>query len=109
VGRERDKGPWVPRSDTETVRHGVLRLLETTPQTLRQLSSALGVPEKSLVPHLEHLQRSLRGSDRHLRVEPARCKHCGFVFAKRERIERPGRCPVCKGESLTEPVFSVTS
>lgn len=103
----REKPPFVPRPEAETVRHGLLRLLEEGPKTLRQLSALLGLPEKSLPLHLEHLQRSLRHEGKHLKCTPAACKKCGFVFVKRTRIERPGRCPLCRGESLTEPLFEV--
>lgn len=99
--------PFVPRAEAETVRQGLLRLLEEGSYTLRQLSGLLGMAEKSLVPHLEHLQRSLHHEGTSLKIDPAVCKKCGFIFAKRDRIARPGRCPVCKGESLTEPLFRV--
>jgi hypothetical protein len=38
---------------------------------------------------------------------PAVCKKCGFVFAKREKLKRPGKCPVCRGESIREPRFTI--
>jgi len=40
---------------------------------------------------------------RHLMIVPAECKKCGFVFAKRDKFRKPGKCPVCKGESIQEP------
>jgi predicted Zn-ribbon and HTH transcriptional regulator len=29
------------------------------------------------------------------------------VFRKRDRLKAPGRCPVCKGESISDPSFRV--
>jgi len=64
----------------------------------------VGIPEKEVYAHLEHVQRSLK---KDLAITPARCKKCGFVFRKRDRLTKPGRCPVCKGQSIEEPMFSV--
>jgi hypothetical protein len=41
-----------------------------------------------------------------VRVEPARCKTCGFVFDA-DRLAKPGRCPACKGSRLYEALVSV--
>ena len=30
-----------------------------------------------------------------------------IVFAKRDRLSRPGKCPVCGSESITDPGFTV--
>jgi hypothetical protein len=53
------------------------------------------------------VERSLHHSGGALVVEPAECFRCGFVFTKRERLRKPGRCPVCRGEVILEPLFSV--
>jgi hypothetical protein len=62
---------------------------------------------KEILGHLEHLERSLLNQGCSLAVEPAECCRCGFVFNKRERLKKPGCCPVCRGEVLHEPLFSV--
>jgi hypothetical protein len=32
---------------------------------------------------------------------------CGFIFRKRDRLKKPGRCPVCHGEHIQDPLFSI--
>ena len=75
--------------------------------TARELSGRVGVPEKQVAGHLEHLGRSLKTAGERLHVEPARCLECGFVFRKRDRLSRPSRCPVCRSEHLDAPRFAI--
>lgn len=95
-----------PPDRKETVRRKILALLAERPLTARQISARVGVPEKEVVAHLPHLQRTAGTLGGRLAVTPAECRKCGYVFRKRERPSRPGRCPLCKGESISEPVFS---
>jgi hypothetical protein len=67
----------------------------------------VGIPEKDVHGHLRHIRETLHRSGRNLNVTPAECVKCGFVFRKRERLTKPGRCPVCHGESIHAPLFSV--
>ncbi len=101
------KKPFVPAQRGETVRQQVVDLLRGSCLTPREISAGVGIPEKEVARHLEHIRRSLQAGDGRLEIEPALCRKCGFAFAKRERLDRPGRCPVCKGESISEPRFSV--
>lgn len=101
------KPPTVPAPRLSSLRQQIASLLEAGPLTAREISAAVGIPEKAVYGHLEHLRRSLHAQPRRLQITPATCRHCGFVFAKRERLARPGRCPVCRGESLTEPLFAI--
>jgi predicted Zn-ribbon and HTH transcriptional regulator len=101
------KPPTVPAPRAETVRLRIVELLRIAHLNPREISAAVGIPEKAVADHLEHIRRSLHGSTEHLKVEPATCRKCGFVFTKRERLDRPGRCPVCKGQSIAEPQFAI--
>jgi predicted Zn-ribbon and HTH transcriptional regulator len=108
--RRRKAGPREPApppQEPETVRKSILALLEDRPCTAMELSAAVRRPEKDVLGHLEHLRRSLRRGNRRLSVSPAGCRACGFVFRKRDRVASPGRCPLCKGESISDPVFRV--
>jgi predicted Zn-ribbon and HTH transcriptional regulator len=49
---------------------------------------------------------TLRHSDCHVVVHPARCRKCGFVFS-REHLHKPGKCPRCKGTWIAEPMVEV--
>ena len=78
-------------------------LLARQPMSARDLAEELGLREKEVVEHLEHLRRSHVA----LAVTPAACRECGFVFRKRERLGRPTRCPLCRSEQIEEPLFEV--
>ena len=93
----------------KTRRQRLVDLLEAGPWGFSELCAELGVPYRVLDEDLRHVHRSLRGSDRDLRVEPARCHDCGFVFEGRDprRFHPPGRCPSCRGERIAEPTFEL--
>jgi len=99
--------PPPPSEERETVRRQILALLSGSSCTAKEISSAVRRPEKEIGGHLEHLRKSLRAEGRRLTQFPAGCRGCGFVFRKRERLKAPGRCPVCKGESISDPSFRV--
>jgi predicted Zn-ribbon and HTH transcriptional regulator len=92
---------------TETFRQAILRELQAGPATAHELSALVGLREREVIPHLEHLERSLRRSDRRLRMTPAECLECGFVFRKRSRLSRPGACPICRSRRIEAPRFSI--
>lgn len=75
--------------------------------TAHQLSAAVGVPERDVVGHLEHLDRSLRREGKRLGIEAARCDDCGFTFEDRKKLGRPSRCPKCRSERVRPPWFYV--
>ena len=91
----------------ETVRQRLRAILEEESLSARELSGMVGVPEREVYGHLEHLRLSLRGSGRELAVAPARCRQCGFLFRKRDRLGKPGRCPQCRQTSIAEPLFRI--
>ena len=91
----------------ETIRRRIRALLEEGPLTAKEISSAVRRPEKEIANHLEHLKKSLHSDGRRLSQVPAECRGCGFVFRKRERLKAPSRCPICKGEAISDPAFRV--
>lgn len=97
--------PPEPKPRGETVREELLRCLGAGPATAHDLSRAVGVSEKDVLSHLEHLDRSLRAKGGRLTVEPASCVDCGFVFRDRARLGKPGACPKCRGTHLDPPRF----
>ncbi|MFA6147015.1 MAG: transcriptional regulator [bacterium] len=101
----RPKKPPTPPEESGTVRQQIRALLEEGPLTALEISSAIRRPEKEIAGHLEHLQKSLHSEGRRLVQVPAECRVCGFVFRKRGRFQAPGRCPVCRGESISDPSF----
>jgi predicted Zn-ribbon and HTH transcriptional regulator len=105
--RARKRKEPVPAERGETLRQSIRALLAGPPLSLKEISGEVRISEKEVLGHLEHLERSLPNLGCALAVEPAECGRCGFVFSKRERLKKPGRCPVCRGEVIHEPLFSV--
>ena len=92
---------------SQTVRQMMIEILRHGPVSAKDMSALVGLPEKDIFPHLEHIRKSLHhGPDRML-MEPARCKSCGFVFHKRERFSKPGRCPACRRSFIDDPCFRI--
>jgi len=97
-----------PAPRDRTIREAIRGILaDGAARTLRELSQEIGVSEKVLPHHLEHLDRSLRREGRPLVLEPPRCLDCGYAFSDRTRFRKPGRCPKCRGTHLSAPEVSL--
>ncbi len=105
--REKPKEPFIPPETHGTIRQEIVAELLQGPCSARDLSAAAKIPEREVYGHLEHIQKSLAASKQQLFRMPAECKKCGFVFVKREKFKRPGKCPVSRGESIREPRFAI--
>ena len=90
---------------SQTIRQQIVALLEARPMTPRELAQAMGLKEKELDDHLAHIQRSLVSKRKKIRVRPAECPTCGYVFDNRRRLAPPGRCPACKATRLEPPAY----
>jgi transcriptional regulator len=102
----RGTGP-VPADRSETIREAIASALRAEALTSRELSERVGVAEREIGPHLEHLARSVRARGEQLVLEPPRCLGCGFVFEDRARPTKPGRCPHGRATRITPPRFSI--
>lgn len=105
--KKRPKEPFIPEEKHDTVRREIVALLQCDELSAREISAEIGISEKEVPGHLEHIRMMLHGSGSGVRITPASCRKCGFVFKKRERFTRPGKCPVCRGEQIEEPRFSI--
>lgn len=93
-----------PPERTATVRTRIREALaDGHSVTLKELSGLVGVSERDLPGHLEHLAKSVEADGRTLVLEPARCIACGFTFEGRQRFTRPGKCPDCRGSRISPP------
>ncbi len=101
------KEPAIPPEQYYTIRQRLIELLADRPLSTREISVAVHISEKEVGAHLEHLRRTLQAEGRMLVIIPATCRSCGFVFSKRDRLKKPGRCPVCRKESIEEPRFGI--
>lgn len=88
-----------------TIREQLIALLGQGPLGVRELSQLVHQSEKEVYDHLLHIRRSLRAEGRRLEIAPAECLACGFVFADRDRLHPPGRCPRCRASRIRRPRY----
>jgi predicted Zn-ribbon and HTH transcriptional regulator len=101
-----DESEFFPdiREGVLTIRKRIAQLLKAGEFTARDISRILHISEKEVYEHLPHVEKSL-GNEYNLIAKPAACLDCGFVFKKRTRFTTPGKCPICKSEGISPPVF----
>ncbi len=105
--KNKPKEPFIPAAKLDTIRHEIRLLLEEQQMSARELSAALRISEKEVLEHLVHIRLMVRKEGKRMLTVPACCKKCGFAFRKRERLTKPGKCPVCRGEQIMEPCFFI--
>jgi predicted Zn-ribbon and HTH transcriptional regulator len=93
----------------QTIRQKIIDLLSLQEMDVRQLSGQVGIQEKEVTEHLCHIARSLAVKGKKLTIHPAECLICGYLFEKRQRFTRPGRCPRCKKSHLQSPEFYIAN
>lgn len=106
---KRVMGKKEPPPATATARRRLAAFLSLGPVTSLEISGALSMSEREVAAHLPHLAKSLKSTGVKLNVDPAECLGCGFVFAKREKMTRPGKCPVCGSGRIDPPRFSIVA
>jgi len=96
----------------ETIREKLARVLLESgrPLDVYTLRNLIGADLKlsELYAELEHVAKTLKRRGIKLRIINARCKNCGYEF-NRERFKKPSKCPRCKSERISPPLFYVTS
>jgi len=63
-----------------TIRREIMTLLSEAVYGAKSISKILRISEKEVFEHLEHIGRSVKSQNRKLKIIPARCLECGFVF-----------------------------
>jgi predicted Zn-ribbon and HTH transcriptional regulator len=91
----------------QTIRRQIMELLSRSECSARVISQSLRISEKEVYDHLAHIARSVTSQKKRLVVTPSQCEDCGYTFADRRRFTKPGRCPRCKGEHLSEPKYRI--
>ncbi|MFC7166563.1 transcriptional regulator [Halospeciosus flavus] len=93
--------------DTEqTTRQQIADLLREEPATPSGLSEEFGISVGAALRHVEHVSKSLDGTDEELLVRPPECRECGFSDFD-DPLNVPSRCPECKHEGIEEPAFKI--
>jgi len=90
----------------KTIRQTIMALLEQEALSTTDLAEMLGIKEKEIIDHMEHVARSVSG-ERKLETTPAQCKTCGFRFTKKKQFKTPSRCPKCKSELVEQARFLI--
>lgn len=101
--RRPGKRECIPEPRDATIRQALVQLLTGRSLPVSVLSKEIGRSEKEICAHLEHLQRA-----KILVIIPAECGDCGYIFDRRARPGKPGKCPRCKGTHIVPPLFSTT-
>lgn len=87
-------------------RRHLIELLSDEPRSISSLARELGARRGDVEDDLRHAIRSARAQGSDVRVIPARCKNCDFVFDD-DKLSKPSRCPACKGTRLFEPMLRI--
>lgn len=90
-----------------TIRQEIMALLSEGEYGAKNISKIIRISEKEVYEHLEHIGRSLKSQKIRLKIIPALCLQCGFVFEGRNRFTSPGKCPKCKGEHIQDPEYGI--
>lgn len=91
-----------------TIRQQMTVLLEQQSLGVRDLSQQLGISEKDVYEHLEHIRRSVLNRGKRIETTPCECLSCGYVFTDRSRVKKPGRCPKCRQSHIQGPAFHIS-
>jgi predicted Zn-ribbon and HTH transcriptional regulator len=95
---------------TETSRQRIMEILRREEMSFEELRREMELPARRLEEDLRHVERSLRRGSERLRIDPAVCRACGFVFRERvsKHLHAPSRCPQCRSERISEPRFRIS-
>jgi predicted Zn-ribbon and HTH transcriptional regulator len=88
-----------------SLRKEIAEALNRNPLGLREISQLFRIREREALDHLQHIAKSAH--PKKFSMDPAQCKRCGFIFKKRDRLNTPSRCPICRSESITPPRYQI--
>ena len=91
----------------QTIRQQIISLLKNREMNAREISKALGIQEKTVYDHLEHIRHSIKPQKKQLMIHPFHCLVCDYIFKDRKRLSRPGRCPQCKQGHIEAATFKI--
>ena len=94
------------REASRTTRQKIADRLREMAMEAGEIATEFDVRTSVALDHVEHIARSLDGTDEQLLVSPPTCRECGFDEFD-DLINRPSRCPECKSESVSEPAFTI--
>ncbi|WP_178916392.1 transcriptional regulator [Natronomonas gomsonensis] len=89
-----------------TTRQRIAEFLRHDSAEAGALANEFEITTAAALSHVEHIARSLDGTDEELLAAPPECRDCGFSSFD-DLTNRPSRCPECKSENVTEPAFTI--
>ncbi len=87
-------------------RKEIIALLKEQSSTVSELARRFEVKSRDIEEELEHIRRSIKNEGLTLRITPAQCRKCGFVF-NRDKFDKPGKCPKCRSTWIKEPELRI--
>ncbi|MDA3785974.1 MAG: transcriptional regulator [Deltaproteobacteria bacterium] len=90
-----------------SLRQQIMDLLNEEEMNSLEISQAVGIGEREVPLHLEHIIRTLAKKGQKLHVSPATCLGCGYRFTDRKSLKRPGRCPRCRESHLRMATYRI--
>ena len=88
-----------------TRRQQIIEILQENRQTAQQLANYFQTELKEIIEDLQHIDKSIK--PKKLKIEPACCKSCNFVFKERSKVSKPSKCPRCKSEWIEAQMFRI--
>ena len=70
----------------KTLRQEIIELLESDQLSARELALRLGIKEKDIYNHLEHIAKTVAAKGKVVSIKPSRCLDCNFLFKNRKRF-----------------------
>ena len=90
-----------------TIRRRMIEILKEDELDALDLSQIIGIREREVYGHLNHIKKTITARGERFIMTPTTCLGCGYVFKERARLNRPGRCPECKGTRLSRPTYRI--
>ena len=88
-----------------TLRQQIADMLRQ-PRTISSVAHELKLTREEVEEHLKHLLKTAKTADQSVKIEPARCRSCGYTFGT-DKLTKPSKCPDCKGTRLYEPLVQI--
>lgn len=89
-----------------TTRQQIATVLRDRAAPPSELARELETTPATVVEHVRHLAHSVEHDGEQLLVAPPECEDCGFHRFD-DPANLPSRCPECKSEAVTEPMFRI--
>jgi len=88
-----------------TRRQEIIKFLEEQPMSINQIANLYKTKTEEILEDIPHIKKTIH--PKKLKIIPAVCKKCGFVFKERTKLRAPSKCPRCRSEWISEPLFKI--